>query len=174
MDAKTCIVGYGNPRRGDDGVGPLVVRRLRSALGPRPWVRFFTLGQLEEGPLDEFCRASLLILVDACAEARAEEVEWRRVAPRLSPSPFTHHMDPGMFLWLMELTSGSSPETWLVSVRGEDFGPEEGISPGTMCRALRAQREIEVFLKERARSQALAHGASGRDPGPLVLDAENA
>lgn len=146
MDGRIHIVGYGNPQRGDDGVGPLVVQRLRASLGPRPWLRFFIFQQLEEGLLDELGNASLLILVDASAEQSGEEVRWRRLTPKPSPSPFSHHMDPAMLLWLAGLATGCSPEAWLVSIRGEDFGQKQGLHPRTLSSACRAQREIERFL----------------------------
>lgn len=158
MPERVCIVGYGNLLRGDDGVGPMVVQRLRASLGPKPWLRFFVFQQLEEGLLDDLGDASLLILVDASAGERGEDVQWRKLEPRPSPSPFTHHMDPGMFLWLMGLARGFCPEAWLVSIPGRNFGQGQGLSPQTLFLAGRAQREIEAFIKDRSQL-----GGSGKN-----------
>ncbi|MEJ5377855.1 MAG: hydrogenase maturation protease [bacterium] len=146
MEGRVHIVGYGNTQRGDDGVGPLVVQRLRSSLGPKPWLRFFLYHQLEEGLLENLGDASMLILVDASAEDTCHGVQWRKLEPRPTPSAFSHHMDPATLLWLLRLARGSCPETWLVSIRGENFAQGQEMSSMTLCLALRAQREIEAFL----------------------------
>lgn len=173
MAERVCIVGYGNPLRGDDGVGPLVVQRLRASLGPKPWLRFFVFQQLEEGLLDDLGDASLLILVDASAGDTGEDVRWRKLEPRPSPSPFTHHMDAGMFLWLMGLARGSCPEAWLVSIPGKNFGQERGLSPQTLFLAGRAQREIEAFIKDRSQQRGSGEGFSCGVCNPLVRTGEN-
>ncbi len=146
MRGRVHIVGYGNIQRGDDGVGPLVVQRLRSSLGPKPWLRFFLYRQLEEGLLEDLGDASMVILVDASAEQTCHGVQWRKLEPRPTPSAFSHHMDPATLLWLLKLARGSCPETWLVSIRGENFAGGQEMSSMTLCLAVRAQREIEAFL----------------------------
>jgi hydrogenase maturation protease len=173
MAEKVCIVGYGNPLRGDDGVGPLVVQRLRAGLGPKPWLRFYIFQQLEEGLLDDLGNASLLILVDGSAEESGEDVWWRKLEPRPSPSPFTHHMEPGMFLWLLGLARGSCPEAWLVSIPGRNFGQQQGLSPQALSLAWRAQREIEAFIKDRLQLRGSGEEFSCRAPQPLVRIRKN-
>ncbi len=169
MEGKVCIVGYGNPQRGDDAVGPLVVQRLRAALGPRPWLRFFILHQLEELLLDDLGNASLLILVDASAQDTAERVQWRKLEARGCASACSHHMEPGMLLWLVGLTRGSYPEAWVVSIKGENFGQDQSMSPRALCLALQAQREIEAFLTGWLRSRE-----AGEAPEPLVWAGQKA
>lgn len=128
-------MGYGNPQRGDDAVGPLVVQRLMACLGSRPWLRFFVFQQLEEGFLEELGNASLVVLVNASVEQSKGDVIWRKLRPQPRSSPFSRHMDPELLLWLAGLATGCVPEAWLVSIRGEDFGQNQALSPRTLCSA---------------------------------------
>ena len=66
-NASTLILGIGNVLMTDEGVGPEVVRRLESALGPRESLVFMDGGTLSftlAGPIGEHPR---LIVVDAAA-----------------------------------------------------------------------------------------------------------
>lgn len=174
MDARICMVGYGNPQRGDDGVGPLVVERLRARMGARAGVRFFTCRQLGDELLEAVGKASLVILVDASVEDLPGGVRWSKVEPRAALTPFTHHMNPGTLLWLIQAETGSTPETWLVSIEGEQFHLKEGIGARTLELAICAERQIEAFLRDRMRSWRPARGHASKDPNALACVGENA
>lgn len=140
---RPMLMGLGNPDRGDDGVAFHIVNRLRRRLGSRP------LGDGETG-LDEpwtnvallFVRqlvpelvldvdgCSRLIFVDAHVPAEPRAIVCTRIGPEARPaSGLTHVLPPEGFLWLLQALAGRSPESFLVSVRGERFDFTRRLSP---------------------------------------------
>ena len=61
------VIGYGNPLRGDDGVGWRVAEEA-AALLPDPPVTVLTVQLLTPELADPISRSDLLILIDAAAE----------------------------------------------------------------------------------------------------------
>jgi hydrogenase maturation protease len=64
-DVKVLVVGMGNPDRGDDGVGPLVVRQLAACVPPGVAIVERTGDAL--ALIDEWAGRDAVILVDAAA-----------------------------------------------------------------------------------------------------------
>jgi hydrogenase maturation protease len=150
MTTEVCIVGYGNPQRRDDGIGPSVVEGLTAALGGEEGVRILSLHQLDPDLIEELGDVEHLILVDASVEGSEGGVDWEEVVPDLGAMhPLSHHMTPAFFLALWGALRGRSPRAWLVSVQGEDFGLGEGLSPRAQGRAHRASREIIGRVRDR-------------------------
>jgi hydrogenase maturation protease len=148
--ASTWVIGYGNPHRGDDGIGPYVVHRLRDELRGEDGITFCSLHQLDPVLVEELRTASRLILVDATLESLDSGVRWTRVRPGTEvSSQGTHHLNPSTLLGLLERFYHRYPRTWLVSVQGRDFGFGEGLSPETQVNADRAKGEIAQFCKEK-------------------------
>ena len=144
--ALTWIIGYGNPHRRDDGIGPYVVQQLSHQLESTGKITFGSFHQLDPVLLGELQGADLVILVDATVENLEEGLRWTRVQPQRDVSPCgTHHIKPSTLLGFMEALYGRSPSTWLVSVQGEDFGHGEGLSLEAQEKAKRASAEIAQF-----------------------------
>jgi hydrogenase maturation protease len=142
---EICIIGYGNPMRRDDGIGAFVAERLRSAADRR--TRILAFHQLDPLALDEVQEADVLILVDATIEDLDNGIRWNKVRSRKPQfSHTTHHMKPSGFVALLEWLYHRTPETWVVSVKGEDFGHGAGLTEKARKRALRACEEIGEFL----------------------------
>jgi Ni,Fe-hydrogenase maturation factor len=118
---STWIIGYGNPHRKDDGIGPYVVDRLSACLGEGPGI---SLRSLEQG------------------------LRWIRVRPKQDLSVRdTHHLRPEGLAGLLESLYQCSPAVWLVSVQGNDFGFGEGLSLEAQEKAQRASSEIVEFCR---------------------------
>ncbi len=65
---RICVIGLGNDWASDDGVGPEVVRRLRTRAqkpGQALPIEFIILPQADPSLLDVFDRCDIAILVDA-------------------------------------------------------------------------------------------------------------
>jgi len=147
MSGRAYVVGFGNTARGDDGVGPLVVRRLRASGLSSARVRFLVREELSDDLLDCLKEASLIIFVDSSVGKSSEDVHWKKIQASRFPSSFTHAMTPQTFLWLLHLVKGKRPEAWLVAIPGEEFESDGVISPKAMSMALKAEVEIKQFLK---------------------------
>jgi hydrogenase maturation protease len=144
--ASTWIIGYGNPSRKDDGIGPYVVERLAANLGEGAGISLRTLHQLDPILAEEVQAAEVVIFVDATVEPLERGLQWTRVEPKQDLSPRdTHHLQPEGLAALLESLYQRSPLMWLVSVQGEDFGFGEELSPGAMENAQRASSEIVQF-----------------------------
>lgn len=131
---RLMVVGYGNPYRRDDGVALHVINALRQRLGVPPLspdedgldevgraVDTVMLHQLLPEMAQTFGEYQRVVFVDAHTGAIPDAVRVVPVEEGYSLEAVTHHLSPGMLLALARLTSGHTPEGYLVSVRGEDF-----------------------------------------------------
>ncbi|HEY4753575.1 MAG TPA: hydrogenase maturation protease [Candidatus Limnocylindrales bacterium] len=127
--AGVLVVGYGNPLRSDDGVGPAVADRL--AADPRlRGAEVRTQHQLTPELALDASTASLLVLIDAADDVPPGDVAIRDLAPRSRGGtadalagrsgeggpPLTHNVDPASVVTLAEELWGSAPRTVLVGI----------------------------------------------------------
>ena len=137
------VVGYGNPLRSDDGVGPVVAERLAS--DPRfAGADVRAEHQLTPELALDASRSWLLVLVDAAEGVAAGEVVIRELGPA-GPAgaegglagcieeggpPLTHHVNPTALLGLAAELWGAAPRTILAGIGpgslelGEELTPE--------------------------------------------------
>ena len=126
MTAPILVFGWGNPSRGDDSVGPLLVERIEAL--KLPGVECLTDFQLQvEHALDLQNRRRILF-VDASVDAEAPFTV-TPIAPRKDASFTSHAMSPQSVLQVFcELTDEEAPATWLLAIRGERFELGEPLS----------------------------------------------
>ena len=126
--AGVLVVGYGNPLRGDDGIGWHAARLL--ATDPRlADARVLAQHQLVPELAVDVSRASLVVLVDAAAEGDPGSVRVRKVEPRPpAPATWSHHLDPQTLAGLAEALYGARPPMVLVSVSAGSFAEGDGLS----------------------------------------------
>jgi len=110
------VVGYGNPLRSDDGVGPAVAARL--AGDPRlAGADIRSAHQLTPELAYDASRASLLVLVDAGVEEPPGEVSVRRLEPGTGAgAAWTHHVDPAGIIGLARELYGAAPPVVMISI----------------------------------------------------------
>jgi hydrogenase maturation protease len=143
------IIGYGNPQRQDDGIGPYVIDRLSTVLKSVDGIHLQKLPQLEPAIVDELQRADRIIFVDATLL----EVHggWRldplRPALGIWP-PTTHHFTPMFILGLLQALYHCNPPSWLASVQGYNYGFGCGITPRAKTSAERAITAILALVHE--------------------------
>jgi hydrogenase maturation protease len=111
------VIGYGNPLRSDDGVGPAVAVRL--AADPRlAGAEIRAEHQLTPELALDASRASLLVLVDAGTTEAPGEISVRRLdaAAAGSGTAWTHHLDPSALVGLTRELWGAAPPVVIVSI----------------------------------------------------------
>lgn len=125
MKAPILIFGWGNPSRGDDALGPLLVERIEAM--DLSGVECLTDFQLQvEHALDLHGRQRILF-VDASVDS-AEPFSVQRIAPAKDASFTTHAMTPQSVLQVYrDLEDEDPPPCWLLAIRAEAF--ELGDSP---------------------------------------------
>lgn len=127
--ANTLIIGYGNPLRGDDGLGWRAAECLTAILHESKAI-VIACHQLTPELAEPISRADLVIFIDAEEREPAGKVLCRRVASAAEPpAAFSHHLTPARLLgWAGELF-GRSPEAMVFSVAGQRFACSEELSP---------------------------------------------
>lgn len=125
---RLLVFGYGNPSRGDDALGPLLVEALRKENLPQDVIEFQCDYQLQvEHVLDLVDKAAVLF-VDAHARCEGP-FRLERIAPRRDASYTTHAMTPQAVLEAFRTVFRQEPPpSFLLSIRGERFGLGEPVS----------------------------------------------
>lgn len=143
---RPCLVfAYGNPSRGDDALGPLMIDALarRQEAGQLAAVDLLTDFQLQVEHALDLQGRERVIFVDAAASGR-EPFSFGRLAPAFEASYTTHAMSPEAVLGVFRRIAGEPPPTWLLAIRGYAF--ELGAAPS--ARALANLAAAEAFLRE--------------------------
>lgn len=122
------IIGYGNPLRGDDGVGWAVVERLEQMEHHEP-LTLIASHQLLPELTDLIREAARVTFVDATVLGEPGTVRITRLAPDVTGLASSHQMSPGVLLAYTQQLYGYCPPAYLVTVTGVQFGYEEKLSP---------------------------------------------
>lgn len=154
VPAPWLVLAVGNPSRGDDALGPLLVDRLRDIGVERAnEVELRAEYQLQvEHALDIDGRRGVLF-VDA-ARAGVAGLALARVAPRRGRGAFTHALEAPALLEVVERVAGLAPPAWLLAIEGERFELGEGLSPAAARRLDDATAVALQWLRERAAATA--------------------
>jgi hydrogenase maturation protease len=126
---KILIHAYGNPGRGDDGLGNAFLEMCH------PWLSSeyehhitsecsFQLNVEDAYTMSEF---DIVVFVDATKE-EIENFSFAKIQPELQSSFTTHAMSPSGVLYLCNELYGKLPETYLLQVRGYEWKMLEGLS----------------------------------------------
>ncbi len=149
--SRIMVLGYGNPGRGDDGLGPVLVERLEGHFihtkGNARQVRFFTSMQLQPEHILEMEMHEKVLLIDA-GMGTPSPFGFERVSPRCDDSFSTHALSPGNLLVIFQQTLLKlPPPTFLLTVRGEGFALGAPLSPKVLARMERAFTFAMAFLQ---------------------------
>lgn len=134
--ARWLVFGVGNPSRGDDAIGPVLVERLEewraSARETSIELTLLTDFQWQIEHALDLQGVDVVIFVDAsltaCAPFRLE-----RLMARFDVTYTTHALSPACVLAVAERLGQALPEAWLMSIPGRDF--ELGAPLGAAGRA---------------------------------------
>lgn len=126
---KVLVLGYGNPLRGDDGVGWIAASTLNNQID-NSQVIIETCHQLTPELAEQFSEVDILILVDADAQGTPGEVKVRQVTPS-DPfhEPINHFSKPETILSMAKELYGKVPKAYIASITGVTFELSESLSP---------------------------------------------
>ena len=139
------MVGFGNLYRRDDGVGRVVVNRVRERLEREPLdpmddgfeelghpIDTVVMHQLIPELAETFADYELVIFVDAHVGSSISEPLHEERLEIEYRTPFVYHQThPSTVLALAEQMNGRAPEAVLISLLGHDFDFGEGLSDQT-------------------------------------------
>jgi hydrogenase maturation protease len=153
--AQVVVAGYGNPLRGDDGVGWRVAEAVAQRWGERVRVLMGQQPAPEWAP--ELAAADVAFIVDATHEAMPG-LRVRRLKPAENGQlPGGHTFGPEHLLALAGALYGHIPESYLLMLPTENFHFGEALSPTT---ARAAERALH-FLDRRLRALHSRAGGGG-------------
>jgi len=123
------IIGYGNPLRGDDGIGWHAAQSL-GAENQEANVEVIACHQLVPELAESLSRAKTAVFIDASATAAPGAVQCQAVPPAtLLPGSMTHHVTPGALLTMAEVLFGSRPRAFAITVGCASFDCGTQLSP---------------------------------------------
>lgn len=125
---RAVVVGYGNPLRGDDGVGPAAIDYLERLPLP-PDTGLVTCQQLTPDLAETLSTAKRIILIDASVENPPGAIVLKQVAPVPWLGGFHHHLEPAALLACIKALYGAEPEMWLLTVSSRSMAVGMGLSP---------------------------------------------
>ena len=130
---KVLIIGYGNPLRGDDGIGWRVVEEIerQKAEGRRlNNVEAIACHQLMPELAEPISQVERVVFVDAAVGEPVGAISVQALQLETpQPGAFTHHVNPAGLLAYAEMLYGRSPSAHLITVNADRMGYEETLSP---------------------------------------------
>ncbi len=125
MNPKPLVViGYGNPGRGDDALGPECLHRLATLQGAQPnWAAIELIEDLQLNPEHavDLLDRELALFIDADVSC-TPPFSFTRLQPARDTSYSSHVMSPAAVIHVYkEIFGRQAPPSFLLSVRGERF-----------------------------------------------------
>lgn len=112
------LIAYGNPGRGDDGLGPALADRIRRRGLPDVVVKIDY--QLKVEHALDVSRSKTAIFVDAQIGAHAP-YRFSPVEADISADISSHALSPGAVLTLSNLLFGAAPNAFTLGISGFEF-----------------------------------------------------
>ncbi len=145
--ARVLLIGYGNPARGDDGLGPA----LAAAVGRLEieGVAVESDYQLHVEHAADAAEYDVVIFADADMQ-QAEPFRFQRLEPKVELSFSSHSVSPAGVLGLARQLFSARMSGYLLGIRGHDFGEfAEGLSAEASRNLDGALAFIEAALRTR-------------------------
>lgn len=125
--ARVLVLGYGNPGRQDDGLGPAVA----AGIGSLGWPNLTALDNYQ-------------LNIEDAVDAAAHDVVWFVDAAKTGPAPYavhdvspsptidftSHIVRPEAILAIARQCYGAAPRAFLLAIRGYGFEFVEELTPG--------------------------------------------
>jgi hydrogenase maturation protease len=157
---RILIIGYGNPYRGDDGIGFHAAEQFASLNQDRE-VTVLARQELQPELAEVISRVDFVIFLDAATQGTPGTVRTDELAPRAQGTGlFSHELTPETLLAAAKILYGRCPEGVLVSVAGGDFGISSRMSAEVSAALPNVfARLSEIIASAKGRELVLAHGA---------------
>jgi len=145
--AKVLLIGYGNPGRLDDGLGPALADAIAALNLPRVTVE--SDYQLQPEDAAQIACHDVVIFADADINC-ADPFRFERIEPKRQTNFSSHSTSPEALLALAHDAFGATTPGYVLGIRGrefDDFG--EGLSAAARSNLEAARRFIVPLLETR-------------------------
>lgn len=124
---RTLVLAWGNPSRGDDGLGPAFAARAEA--WARPGLTISCDYQLRVEDAAAIAEHDRVVFVDAATEGPAP-FRFAPVPPRDQVGFTSHSLRPDALLGLASRCFGREVPGWLLAIRGASFEPfQDALTP---------------------------------------------
>jgi hydrogenase maturation protease len=169
---RVVVLGWGNDARGDDALGPLLLRRLAESAPPGvETIEDYQLQVEHALDLEGFDAA---LFVDA-SRGLSEPFAFREIAPAAARTPNTHALTPEAVLDVYVRVQGRAPPAaFVLALRGVEFELGASLSETgahaleaatAFCATLMASRTLEDWRRLAAEAQGRLWPSSDMSPG---------
>lgn len=155
MNAPLLILAVGNPSRGDDALGPLLLERLHAhGVDADGQVELLTDFQLQvEHTLDLLGRSAVLF-VDAARPGSVQAAHIAALEPLHQPPTASHALDARALLGVACRLHASAPPSWMLAIEGTSFGLGEALSRSARQHLETACTLAQAWVSERLNAPA--------------------
>lgn len=126
-ELRVLILGYGNPGRQDDGLGPAAASEIESIGLPN--LTAFDNYQLNIEDAIDVANHDIVWFIDA-AKTGPSPYSVRIVSPSPTIEFTSHIVRPEAILAIARQCYGGSPQAFLLAIRGYEFEFIEALTPG--------------------------------------------
>lgn len=161
MSPRVLVIGYGNPGRMDDGLGPA----FADAIGQMrlPGVEVDSDYQLNVEDAADLSAAGAVLFADASTACPAPFL-FRAVAPSEEATFSTHSLAPENLVAMANALFKAKTKAYALEIRGYEFDVfGERLSEGALKNLAAALQFMEPVLRQRAFDMAAAAFESRKD-----------
>lgn len=136
------LIGYGNPGRGDDGLGPALATRMMDEAD----VTVTSDYQLTVDHALLIADARFVVFADALMQSDGP-YEFAQVSASTAYDVTSHSLSPQAVLALHQTLYGEPPQAFVLGITGYEFGEvKEGLSPLAQNNLSRATAFLRGWL----------------------------
>lgn len=142
---RVLVIGYGNPLRGDDGLGWKITSGLATTIQDET-IKVLAMNQLTPELSELISEVEFVVFIDATHVGRPGSWKCETIEPKeSSPQTFGHHLTPASLLDFAQAIFKASPPAVLVSVAGSCFDCGQELTPSVTA----ALPAVEQFVREK-------------------------
>lgn len=142
---RVLVLGYGNPGRRDDGLGPALAARIEVA--GLPGVETDADYQLTIEDAAAMACFERVLFADASHDAEAP-CELRRLEPAPAIEFSSHTITAEAVVAICEEHFGPAPEAWMLAIRGYEFDFAEGLTERATHNLDRATAFVHDLIRQ--------------------------
>ncbi len=146
--SAVLVIGYGNPLRGDDGIGFYVAQALDERFRAEPDVEVIAAQELTPEMAEDVARTEMVLFVDAAAAGEPGTIQHARVLPDTAPGGFTHLLTPSSLLSAAGELYGDAPSAMSLTLAGWSFAMGERLSRPAKLRLPELLRQAVALVQQ--------------------------